>query len=225
MKQILSLMIFTLAFCYSALAQTNNLQCPQISVTGPASANKPLETIVFTANVINGDKYKITYKWAIDSGEIIEGQGTRTISVKPGIEAVTATVEIEGIPEGCESEASGTSIIFCPRPVRLIDEYPFTAAKINIESLNTLAEEIRADPNLTVLITIYSKNSPSSKAVKGFISQAYKYLTQNHQIAKEIIYFSVEKDDGEMIRHIIIPQGAEFPPCEDCKIIKGKDLQ
>src|SRR5688572_25765510 len=114
MKQIFSLMIVIFAFCFSAFAQTGNLQCPQLSVTGPASANKPLETIVFTANVINGDKYKITYKWAIDSGEIIEGQGTRIISVKPDIEAVTATVEIAGIPEGCQSEASGSSIIFCP---------------------------------------------------------------------------------------------------------------
>src|SRR5687767_14387321 len=114
MKQILSLMIFTLILCFSAFAQTSNLQCPQISITEPSQPSKPFEIMIFKVNIVNADKYKISYEWVIDSGEIIEGQGTNVISIKSEKETVTATVEIQGLPENCQNRVTGTSLISCP---------------------------------------------------------------------------------------------------------------
>lgn len=87
--------------------------CPYISVTGSQSG---VDGAIFTANVSDaaGD---VTYNWSISAGSIAEGQGTPTISVgevgDPGT-TVTATVDLGGLPSGCDTSDSDTVEITAP---------------------------------------------------------------------------------------------------------------
>src|SRR6478672_1633785 len=100
-----------LSFLFAALtvsAQVNP-QCPNISVTGPAGLIQPGELIPFTVTV-KPTESTLTYKWTVSRGIVAEGQGTPTIKVRvaPRDFDVTATVEVDGLPQECVKRASET---------------------------------------------------------------------------------------------------------------------
>ena len=128
MKKISFTVIFTLVFCFSIFAQTqNSVNCPKIIVTGPLSVVPPGEAMTFTANIKDFDLTKIEYKWTVTGTNILSGQQTSVINVdtrdildKP----ITATVEIQGLPQGCNNSASETGIIAPPHPLpTMFDEF------------------------------------------------------------------------------------------------------
>lgn len=90
--------------------------CPTLAVSGGGSV-KPGETVTFTANVLPADIIEgITYNWTVSQGEIIEGQGTPTITVKTSSAMtgeITATVKIGGSEfcEDCMKTASESATI------------------------------------------------------------------------------------------------------------------
>lgn len=116
MKILLLISILTLG-AFSVVAQSPTPEkCPSIEVTGPSTISSPGDTIEFRAGVTNyAHPEKLSYKWTVSLGDIVKGQGTSTIRVKkPEDRAgsnVTATVEISGLPAGCENRASETEPI------------------------------------------------------------------------------------------------------------------
>ncbi len=92
--------------------QENNR--PPVSVTGSPGVVKSGETIIFTANVSGGNQTDFTYNWTIDKGNIIEGQGTPTITVDTdGLEntTVTATVYVGSLTGTSDENAAATVTI------------------------------------------------------------------------------------------------------------------
>ncbi len=84
-----------------------NCLCPTISVSGTESISNETSAITFTANVSGGSQDDGTYNWKVSAGKIIEGQGTAVIKVDAeGAKEITATVEIGGVCEECNREAS-----------------------------------------------------------------------------------------------------------------------
>ncbi len=102
-------------------------ECPSISVTGPAGVTDPGETMTFTANVVGGGA--VTYNWSVDRGTIESGQGTPSITVRTSDNDansnVTATVNVGGLPEGCDCPATASdSGPVAPNPQAiLVDEF------------------------------------------------------------------------------------------------------
>lgn len=86
--------------------------CPTISVIGPANI-LPDEPIDFTANVSGGGQVNVTYKWTVEKGKIIKGQGTPVVEILPETSEsiVTATVEIGGLCEECVNIVSESAVI------------------------------------------------------------------------------------------------------------------
>jgi hypothetical protein len=84
--------------------------------------------MTFTATAAGGTT-DVTYNWSVSSGTIESGQGTPSITVRTTREmagsSVTATVELGGLPAGCNcpNSASETSGI-APKPDSvLVDEF------------------------------------------------------------------------------------------------------
>ena len=124
--------IFPLLFCLvlflasDVFAQaTQSSNCPTLDVSG-GGVVEPGEPMIFTVSVENYDLSRLTFKWTVSGGEILEGQETRTIKVatkKYSSIYITATVEVKGLPEGCTITDSETgSVPYCPSP-RLFDEF------------------------------------------------------------------------------------------------------
>lgn len=87
--------------------------CSSISVSGLDEYTLgPLLT--FVAEVNGGDQDSVEYAWSVEGGEIVKGQGTPKIKVKPVMsdpKDITATLEIKGTNPvcGCPTTASSTS--------------------------------------------------------------------------------------------------------------------
>jgi hypothetical protein len=85
-----------------------NWICPTIMVDCPEADSG--RHIKFNANLSAGvPATKVSFKWIVSGGNIIQGQGTEEITVKSKRrkgKTVTATVEVLGIPKICPGKAS-----------------------------------------------------------------------------------------------------------------------
>jgi hypothetical protein len=93
---------------FAVAARSNNAECPKITIDCPTAITVPDQPYTVTANVEGSPPdAKVSYRWSINSGKIVEGQGT--LSIKVVIEAgkpTTATLEIDGLEKGCQRAAS-----------------------------------------------------------------------------------------------------------------------
>jgi hypothetical protein len=216
MRKILIASTFILTFCILAFGQ--NSVCPTISITGPPFAAQPGETVTFTANFSGDNLTKIEYKWSVDKGTIIEGQGTPVITVSTeGLEdrTITTTVEIKGLPEGCPNTDSETATDCSgPDPI-LFDESGLASLWTNSTKLNELISELENNSNDTAYFIIYPHEKESPDELK--IKQDYirNYLIANNIKPDRLIFVSAGYDENESDNSVIriwrIPVGAEPP--------------
>jgi hypothetical protein len=86
-------------------------RCPAVRVDCPEDISS--DTWTYTVRVEGVDpRSELTYKWSVSTGEIKSGQGTTTITIdKPDLwKGITVTVEVGGLPEGCEKGAACTTV-------------------------------------------------------------------------------------------------------------------
>jgi hypothetical protein len=133
-------------------------ECPVITVSCPDS--EPDSPLTFKAQVsgvvLSGN---LTFSWSVSAGVITSGQGTNSIKVdtsEASGQSVTATVEVNGLPDGCANKAScSTAVIRDPMATK-IDEYgsiSFQAEKIR---LNRFAAELLNDSSEQGYILSYA---------------------------------------------------------------------
>lgn len=95
--------------------------CPIIETLSTARTIKSDETVIFKASV-SGQEKSITYQWTVSGGNIIAGQNTSQIMVKPNsgkiADKITTTVEIDGTDPscGCVKTASATVLVEDKKP-------------------------------------------------------------------------------------------------------------
>lgn len=120
LHQALLLSSALLVLCSSVAGQTRKITCPSLELTVPAQAVIEGELVTLRASLAGKPaSAKLTYIWAISSGEIVSGQGTNVIQIKTdnlGGDYVTATVEVKGLPAACAtSKAESFAVKFgCP---------------------------------------------------------------------------------------------------------------
>ena len=74
--------------------------CPSLMVSGKDNLVGSDVELIFIAQV--SGKFDLRFNWITKGGEIVKGQGTPRITVRPYFDAdVTATVEVDGIDRGC----------------------------------------------------------------------------------------------------------------------------
>ncbi len=228
MKQILSLIIFTLALCFSAFAQIDKLPCPNMEIIAPVSVVQPGETMFFSVSVGSEVKnYDVKYKWTVDRGTIINGQNTNTIQISTkGLSdtTVNAKFEIEGLPENCESKISEIGVIAQELPVEPYDQYRKISLLEEVVRLDSFIIALQQYPDSKGFIWITINEKATAESAKKHIRRLVKHI-KFRKFAKERIIFAVEKSSNHHTILVIVPNGAEFPSCEKCEIIKGKDLR
>lgn len=72
--------------------------CPNIEIAGKFYAERGESTLDYTANIFGGPDIAIKYRWKVDGGKIVSGDGTPTVTVRvaEGALEIKATVEIIG---------------------------------------------------------------------------------------------------------------------------------
>ncbi len=161
MKRLIYTSLILLLFSFSVIAQDEDgkeeIKCPDILITGPASAVQPGETQTFILTIKGGnvDEDKIKINWEIDRGTIIEGQGTKTLVVKTDDdETVTVTANVDAGGE-CVTSISESGIPFCGVPPMLVDEFGNIPNGDMKARLDAYFVELQNNPDATGYIVNY----------------------------------------------------------------------
>jgi hypothetical protein len=143
MRQIrLLLLLFVLAV---GTQQAYSQSCPVVTVSCPDADDA--STLTFSAKVSGADpSVKLTFDWTVSHLKITSGQGTTSINIDStgfGGQTLTATIEVGGLPKGCENKAS-CSINVC-RLVhpRKVDEYGDLSWEEEKARLDVLADYLK----------------------------------------------------------------------------------
>lgn len=214
MKKLLCAAILILSFCAVSFAQNNqSTACPEIDVTGPSGIPQPGETVTFTANISGTVLKNITYIWTISTGEISEGQGTPTITVKPDT-SFTVTVEIKGLPESCPNASSETVFGDLPPQAEKIDEFSLSEIRIDKARIDNLIAELQNDPTAQAYIIERFSRNISQRIIDRKIQKIGDYLVKFRKQDKDRFTIIITSADENSTQFWIVPAGAT-PPTSD----------
>jgi len=195
-------------------SRLTKLQCPtSISVLDPPVVVAPGENLTFTAKLIPQVEYKnIGYRWTTDRGEIIEGQGTPTITVSTKTAADTsanATVKVTGLPKECgELSASGSSIIIILVSPIFKDEFG-VLSKANLEKRSELyLKDLKAEPTATGYVVIYGKRNDVEKQERILAELMLREL-QSYDPQRLVFVRGAGEEKKLRTRLWIVPAGAD----------------
>ncbi len=87
-------------------------KCPKLVITCPGELPESGKIYVVKLRVEAADSAKkLSYKWSVSSGEIVDGQGTPTLKVRFTDKSLTATVEVGGLRANCGNTASCSFVV------------------------------------------------------------------------------------------------------------------
>jgi hypothetical protein len=213
MKHAACIGLLIVALCVVSSAQEEKIDCPTISITGPAEITNPGDVMVFRADVKGTVPSGSKFQWTVSSGIVEGGQGTRSITVRtstgPTELNIAATLKLTGLPNTCLVSATEiASIMSLPigEPVdrygqiSLFDEYAriqngITAAKDNPTSLLVM---IRESPRFG------SAERVRLSKIKAFISQRLHF-----SLGKLRIITNISPQTQNTIW--LVPPGAKMP--------------
>lgn len=217
MKNLLCVSIFILALSLSAFSQTTeNSNCPTISILGPAGIVAPNNPATYVVKIERkGKELKLEYIWSVNAGEILEGQGTESLVVKQPDAILIVTVEIKGLPEGCESFSSETSCYLRPSEAEMIiDEFSIASTRIDKARIDYFLTELQNNPNdQGYIIEKFKKNTPKA-AIKNKLKKLSDYLVKIRRFDPTRITIVHDLADENRTQFWRVPPGAETPTIE-----------
>lgn len=227
MKHLIFTSILIITFCVFSFAQIKTSSCPIVKIVAPESVVNLGDPILFSVQLNEKlNNLKIEPEWKVLSGDIIQGQGTSQIKVKPeiGAEKVTADVKIKGFPENCENYAS-KFVNIIPAIIDIFPIYEYGKLSRNEERarLDVFLTSLLADENFQGIIHIRTNKNESNKVIKTYIQFMIKHF-KFRKFPKERIIFAVEKSNERKTMLWNMPKDFKFQICEDCEILKGADL-
>ena len=214
MREI-GLFLALIAFSAVAAAQADNgIECPEISITGPAGITNPGDVMIFSVNVIGRIPDGVKYHWKVVDGEIESGQGTRSLRVRTPNKSsfnTVATVEVVGLPEGCGTTASASSPVACFCVPILIDEFGSVSRKVLNARIANFIEQLRDQPESRAFIILYFEPKTQKSVVDRRIGEINDSLLKIYRLIKEQFEVVAATRDIAGVRLFIVPPGAELP--------------
>ena len=211
------------------VAGTALAQCPTISVIGPPGLTDPGEKMTFRASVNAISWPRIEYRWSVDKGVMVEGQGTANITVKTDRtldgQNVTATVQINGLPYHCQNHcqktASGAGPVAMLPIGEPIDEWGEKLDPNHKRArLDAFFHEVGANPGqvgIVILVVTGKERMDSRNPRVQFILRHARF----REFDASRIWFAFER--GPMRKAVFWRMLPHL--CQNCPIIKGGDLQ
>lgn len=211
MRKIFIASIFVFTFCAFGFGQNSN--CPTISITGPSAVPQEGEPVTFTVNIDeNASDLKLNYVWSVSDGKILEGQGTAVITVEQGQNgSPTVTVEIKGLPEGCENVFSES--VPCglkTPPAKLLDESMFSDSKIDSTKFDEIVAALNEDSSAQIYIIIYYDKKTSTAKIAQKEEEIRQIVKSKNIPPKSIIIVQSGGKEGS-IKFWLVPAGATPP--------------
>lgn len=233
-------LILIAVFCAASFAQTpETLNCPEISVLGPAGIIEPGEIAQFTATVKDKSWENYIYKWTVTGGNIIEEKGKEQIDLGTEFEekgkyfikilltteaagqSLGATVEVKGLPQGCPTTASEIMVCTLLPHYSVVDEFSFSEPEIDRARLKVLANQAQNNPTSQIYIIEKFKKKTSAKVIWQKNQNTIDYL-KSRGIERDFITLLNSFEKENLTQLILVPSGAKPPDCDDCVKIEAE---
>lgn len=201
--------------------------CPTITIDCPTQFIEPGETGTVSVNVSGvAPNQNLTYKWSVNGGTIISGQGTSSITLtQEAGQTTTATVDISGLPKGCEHTRSCSFIVDHAPSCRMFDSYGNITFNDEKARLDNLAALLQQEPSTQAIIVAYGSCRGEGMA-RANRAKGYLVNTLGLDSARVIIVDGV--CHAELTIELFICQtGAPAPtadtsnaisPCPTCRV-------
>ena len=192
--------------------------CPQVRVEGSTYIPNPSAPLHFKAVVnVNVKQVNPTFSWQVSQGEIVEGQGTDTITVglpQGASGEVVAKVEAHGYSLECPVESSVANAKTAVGATHFkLDEFGDIRIGDTKARLDNLALELLNDPTLQVHLVVYGgRTGPRGEAARRALQlKTYLVSTRSIDPARVITVEGGFRDElsGELW---LSPLGAPAPP-------------
>ena len=195
--------LFLLSAASYAQVMTND-DCPTLGIAAPLGVVQDGDTAIFAAVVDERVNPKdVTFRWTIENGEIVSGQGSKeitvTVSGKP-----KATVKVSGFEEGCNSTVTVEARHGDAKPYPILfDEFGKVKDKLLQKRVAALLESIARNPGSKGYLVSYG----SAKDVADR-EQDIRKLAAGGDVSNLVFQTAgVEKDIRTRVW--IIPKGVE----------------
>lgn len=224
MKKIFIIIVFLLSLTGVCFSQASKANCPTISVVGPSRIMNEGETMKF-AIVVGLVSPRLNYKWKVENGQIINGQGTSEITVSggEGNSIVKASVKIDGIPDGCDNSASETAAIAETPSCCFLVSWGSLKPDDERDHLDLFFAELQNNPTDTGLIVLAITNKEKLNLTNSRIRFVIKHA-KFRKFDFIRLKFTLALSDEQLTTLFRIPIGGELP-CEKCLVINGGDLK
>lgn len=211
MKHLIFIILITLYFVFTTFAQS---PCPIITIVGPSSATPFGGNMSFLAKVEGVNLDKVSYKWTVSNGKIVNGQATpvlQVVSEDTDRQTVTATVEITGLPLDCSNKLSATGEIVkdcgLMEPLKL-DEIGKSKWRDEEPRLHFAAEESKKYKDFGIVIRISAPQKDRTGFIKKRVVKFEKYLTEVRKIPKNKIKIVSGGYNDYAVEFFLIPLSA-----------------
>lgn len=192
-------------------------QCPTVkvwcadTVTAAGAGRVEFKAAVEPAAV----GLKLTYDWRLSAGRVAGGQGTASLKADAtGLagQSVVATVEVTGLPEGCERTASCTTTVL-PEIIGCgFDEYGAIGFENEKARLDNFAISVLEDPTARGYLICYGGRRGYAGEAARRCERAKGYMSGVRGVERARL---VTVDGGfreELtVRLVVVPEGATPP--------------
>lgn len=224
MRKNFAIIIFVLLFCFSIFSQEESLRCPNIEIDAPKSVAQEGEIITFAvSNKIKNEYEKVEYKWTVDKGKIIKGQGTSKIEVDTtGFDdaVINASLEIYNLPPDCKTSFSASGVVSTIKDYFPRDQYGKLPLKEEFSRIDALLIELVNVPEFQGYVVISVNEKTPLDKVRNRVKKLVKHI-KYRGFPVERITFLLDKNSNEdktVIRRF--PKDSDFTQCDQCEEIK-----
>ncbi len=198
--------------------------CPQIQVQGPNRPMREGEQVGFAVNISGGDPgVQPIYSWAISSGTIIGGQGTRNIAVDSagtGVDRqITADLLVGGYAPECTISAKATVAV--AGPAKKVDEFGDLIEKDEAGKLDSVITYVNQNPDRVYIIGYAGRSN-----VRGYASNVLRrmraYIAKSGVTSDRVAAVDGGFREEPTYEFWIVPVGAEAP--RPSPTIERKDI-
>lgn len=230
-----SIVIFSLLVLFAsevAFSQNAEAHCPKLTIVGPQGITNAGEDLSFKVEFTGKVELRnLDFEWTVVGGELIEGQGARRVrvSTKSILEnnleyaEVVAQIKVDGLPVGCERIATESANVIGRIGHRIpSDEWADLEPEDEKGRLDVFFVELQNNPSHAGFIILFigkdGKREDGLERIRRIIEHS-----NYREFDKSRLEFAISKD-GEYKRTELwrIPDGADYPSCGDCEIIKGR---
>jgi hypothetical protein len=189
--------------------------CPTIEVVCPTNIGID-QPITFTSRATGGTP-SITpvYYWTISAGSILEGQGTKTLTVETrGLagQTIRAYLWMQGYGSLTCSADCAVSIPIPKITSRRFDEFPDIQRNDEKARLDNFVIELQNDPTATAYVVIYPARGGKRGEVQHHASRIVDYLVNSRGLDQHRIVTLVGSPRNELSVELwVTPQGATPP--------------